>query len=261
VSGMLVFFTIIGIASLVKRMQGKKFYDVALKRYSQEQIDGIKAVWNIFGVFAFIPFFWALYDQNGSEWVLQVSYMDTMFLGINWLPQQVQAINPILILVLIPLFSILIFPGLQKLGIKVTPLRKITVGFFIAAFSFIVIALIQESIDAGGRPNIVWQLLAFFILTVAEVLISITGLEYAYTKAPKTMKSVIMSFWLLTVSIGNILVTIINNSKANHGFFERLEGASYYWFFVGVIVVTGIAFMIMAIRHKDTQGPGEEPVA
>jgi POT family proton-dependent oligopeptide transporter len=205
-------------------------------------------------VFAFIPSFWALYDQNGSEWVLQAQYLDLNCFGRTWLPEQIQAINPILILIFIPVFSLGVYPALEKIGIRVTPLRKIGAGLVLTAVSFVIIAMLQTKIDAGLKPNVIWQFLAYFILTAAEILISITGLEYAYTRAPKTMKSVIMSFWLLTVSLGNILVSLINNSKASGGFFAQYSGAGYYWLFLGIITVVFIIFLVISIIMKES-GP------
>ncbi|MFM8485054.1 MAG: MFS transporter, partial [Bacteroidota bacterium] len=156
-------------------------------------VDGIKAVWRVLSVFAFIPVFWALWDQSQSEWVVQASKMDLNWLGIEWKAEQISFVNAAFILLFIPLFSYGIFPAINKMGIKVTPLRKIGAGFVLTALSFVIVAIIQGWIDAGQVPNISWQILAFVVLTAGEVLISITGLEYAYTQAPPSMKSTIMA--------------------------------------------------------------------
>lgn len=241
-------------------------FAAAEKHYSKETIEGIKSVWNVLIVFAFIPVFWALYDQNGSEWVLQAQNMNRNFLGINWQAEQVQAINPILILTFVPLFSLLLFPAIEKMGIRVTPLRKIGVGFVLTALSFIIIAIIQTWIDAlpqvagaDGKmipdlthaPNIGWQLVAYAVLTAGEVLVSLTGLEYAYTQAPTTMKSTIMACFLLTVTIGNVIVAQINTSIAANGFFAQFEGAAYYWLFFGIISVVTLIYFVVAPRVKE----------
>jgi POT family proton-dependent oligopeptide transporter len=62
--------------------------------------------------------------------------------------------------------------------------------------------MIQLKIDAGEKPNIAWQLLAYLILTVGEILVSITGLEYSFSQAPKSMKSTIMAIFFFTVFLG-----------------------------------------------------------
>jgi len=82
---------------------------------------------------------------------------------------------------------------------------------FIMCGSFALVALIQQWIDAGDRPGIIWQIAAFALLTVAEVMVSIVALEYAYTQAPKTMKSLLMCFYLGAVAIGNFFVAGVNH--------------------------------------------------
>ena len=77
--------------------------------------------------------------------------------------------------------------------------------------SFALVALIQQWIDGGARPNISWQILAFALLTVAEVMVSIVAMEYAYTQAPNTMKSLLMCFYLGAVAIGNFFVAGVNH--------------------------------------------------
>lgn len=241
-------FILISAYAFGQFLQGKKgkqpLLDTAKKKYSAEAVDAIKSVWKILGVFAFIPIFWALYDQNSSEWVLQATHLDLNVFGYTLLAQQVQAVNPILILVFIPIFTFVIFPKLEKRGIIISPLRKIGLGFIFTTLSFIIIYFIQLGVDNGQHPSVWWQMLAYFILTIGEVLISITGLEYAYAQAPPSMKSTIMAFWLLTVATGNYFVSIINSNIAKGGMLAKLEGANYYFFFIIVIaVVTALYFL------------------
>ena len=141
--------------------------DTVKGMFPPEKVDGFKEVWKVLIVFSFIPVFWALYDQNGSEWVLQATQLDLHFMGRDWLPEQVQsAINVrVLILVFVPLFSIFLYPQLEEWGIKVTQLRKIGAGLFLTFVTFIIIAWLQSLLDAGHKPECraVWQLLAYTI--------------------------------------------------------------------------------------------------
>ena len=100
--------------------------------------------------------------------------MDLEFLWWELLPAQVQTANPILILLFIPLVNYLIYPAIDKV-FPLTPLRKIGIGLFLTGFSFVVIAYIQSMIDAGQRPTVWWQFLAYVILTAGETMVSITG--------------------------------------------------------------------------------------
>ena len=101
----------------------------------------------------------------------------------------------------------------------------------------------------GYLPNIVWQLLAYLILTAAEVMVSITCLEFAYTQAPKKMKSFIMSLYLLSISLGNLYVSSVNFFIQNEDGSSKLPGANYYWLFAGMMLVTAVVFVFIAARY------------
>jgi POT family proton-dependent oligopeptide transporter len=226
-------------------------FNAAAKEYGEETVNGIKAVWRVLSVFAFIPVFWALWDQSQSEWVVQAQKMDLNWLGIEWKAEQISFVNAAFILLFIPLFSYVVFPAVNKMGIKITPLRKIGAGFVLTALSFVVVAIIQGWIDAGQTPNISWQILAFVVLTAGEVLISITGLEYAYTQAPPSMKSTIMACWLITVTLGNVLVSVIQTNISNGGFFAQFHGAGFFWLFTGICAATAVLFMLISPSIKE----------
>jgi POT family proton-dependent oligopeptide transporter len=129
---------------------------------------------------------------------------------VEWLSSQIQAVNPIMILILIPLFSFLIYPAINRV-FTLTPIRKISIGLFIMVIGFGMVALLQESIDNGLRPSIGWQIAAYAILTASEVMVSITCLEFSYTQAPRTMKSIIMAIFLVSVSLGNVFTAVVNH--------------------------------------------------
>ncbi|MBL7825829.1 MAG: hypothetical protein JNJ57_04305 [Saprospiraceae bacterium] len=226
-------------------------FAAAAKEYGENTIEGIKSVWRVLAVFAFIPVFWALWDQSQSEWVVQATKMDLNWLGIEWQAEQISFVNAAFILLFIPLFSFVIFPYLNKIGLRVTPLRKIGAGLVLTGLSFVIVAMVQGWIDAGERININWQIFAFVVLTAGEVLISITGLEYAYTQSPPTMKSTIMACWLITVTLGNVLVSVVQTSKANQGFFHQFQGADFFWLFTGICFATFLIFMVVSPRIKE----------
>ncbi|MDB4310938.1 POT family MFS transporter, partial [bacterium] len=171
--------------------------------------EGIGVILRLLPLYFFVAFFWALFDQTGSSWIFQSQDMDRHFV-IDWLPSQIQSINSVLILTLVPLFTFVLYPALGKV-IKLTPLRKIGTGLFITVLAFAVIALIQISISNGATPNIGWQFLAYLIITCAEIMVSIVCLEYSYTQAPRNLKSFIMAIFLLSVSFGNQITELVNS--------------------------------------------------
>ncbi len=172
--------------------------------------DGIIALCKLLPLFLFIAVFWSLYDQTGSSWVLQAGQMNLNFLGITWLESQIQAVNPILVLVYIPLFTFIIYPWINRVY-GLTPLRKIGLGMILMTGAFGLTTLIQTWIDAGHRPSVGWQIAAYFIITAAEIMVAIVGLEFSYTQAPKAMKSWIMALFWLSIWGGNQFTARVNH--------------------------------------------------
>ena len=181
--------------------------------------DGLIAIGKLIPLFLFVAVFWCLFDQTANTLVFQAQkmnlrlfdfgFMPAAFRELEVLPSQIQAANPFLILILIPLFSWWIYPNVERV-IPLSPLRKIGTGLFLMVVSFAVISIAQQAIDLGKTPSVWWQLLAYLIFTTAEILISIVCLEFAYTQAPRKMKSFVMSLFLLSVFAGNALTGIIN---------------------------------------------------
>lgn len=235
---------LMALATLVFWMGRWKFVHVPAKGtgFIKELFsgEGIKAICKLFSIYIFVAIFWSLFDQTGSSWVLQAENMDRNWLGVEWLPSQIQALNPILILTFIPLFSYVVYPLIDKF-FPLTPLRKISIGLFLTASSFVLVSMAQERIDAGLTPSISWQLFAYVTLTAGEVMVSIVCLEFSYTQAPRTMKSVIMAIFLFSVTLGNQFTSAINyfiqvddpvakiesfGTEVNHGGFDGKTGTS-----------------------------------
>ncbi len=247
------------IATIVFWMGRKVFVAVPPVGWKQYKSDvfspkGKKAIFNLSIMYVFIAVFWSLFDQTGSSWVLQAENMDKNvnlgFTSFELLASQIQAINPLLIMIFIPLFTYAVYPLINKF-FKLTAIRKIMIGMFIAAFSFAVIAIAQMQIDGGAVPSILWQFFAYVILTAAEVMVSITGLEFSYTQAPNSMKSFIMGLWLLSVSFGNLIAGLVNSFIERADGTYLLQGAEYFWFFAGLMFVTSIVFVFIAKRYKE----------
>ena len=169
---------------------------------------GLKIMFRLCLLYLFVLMFWALFDQTGSRWVQQAGHMDRHFLGVEWLPSQIQVMNPILIMCFIPLFAFWVYPAINRV-FKLTPLRKIGIGFFITGIAFLIPAWIENQIQAGHTPNIVWQLLAYAVLTAAEVMISITALEFSHS-GPQSHEVLIMGLFMASVALGNLFTAGVN---------------------------------------------------
>jgi POT family proton-dependent oligopeptide transporter len=211
---------------------------------------GIKSLGKLASIYAFIAVFWALFDQTGSSWIVQAQKMDRRVFGFELLPSQIQAANPLLIMLLVPLFSYLIYPFLSRFFV-LTALRKMTIGLFITVIAFAIPGSLQRQLDMGFTPAIVWQLLAYILLTSAEVMVSITCLEFSYTQAPKTMKSFVMAFYFLSVAIGNLFTSAVNFFIQNDDGTSKLAGAYYFWFFTGLMFITAVLFLFVSRHYKE----------
>jgi POT family proton-dependent oligopeptide transporter len=212
--------------------------------------EGLITLGRIAMVYVFILVFWALWGMsNGAEWTLQAEKMDLHWMGMNLIAAQVQTANPILILIFIPLVNYLIYPAINKV-FPLTPLRKIGIGLYITALSFVVIVWIQGQIDAGLKPSINWQLLAYVILTLGEAMVSITGLEFSYTQAPNSMKSSVMALWLLTVASGELFVGLVNKWILGAGAAHKINDYQYFTFFTWLMFGAAVVFTIVACFYK-----------
>lgn len=226
-----------------RRKPGTGFFDAARGKFKPADVEAAQAAANVFKVFATVSIFWALFDQHGSSWVLQAKQMDLNVMGVKFEASQIAALNPIMVMGLIPLFGYWIYPSIERLGFKMTPLRRMSAGMVIAALSFVAVGLMQVPLDNGRVVSVAWQFIPYLLITMAEVMVSITGLEFAYTQAPRAMKSTIMSFWLLTVFAGNLITAYVSEINV-------FKGAAFFFFFAGLMAAVSGIFIWMAARYK-----------
>jgi len=251
------------IKHLKERKRGESFLDVARKKYSEEEVQAAKAVLYILLIFAPAPLFWSLFDQTASTWILQGEKMVPLSIPLPFAPkfslnaETIQSLNPLLVMLLIPLFTMVLYPWADRLGLRPTPLRRMTLGMFLAAFSYVIVGWYQIHVEHGARMSILWQVIPYIVLTSAEVLFSTTGLEFAFTQAPKSMKSIIMSFWLLTVCIGDSLISLITtlNEKV-----LKTSLSGQFFLYAGMVVIVAILFGELAIIYRRLRAKAGLPV-
>ncbi len=227
-------------------------FAAAARKFDELTAEGPQAVLRIISVFILVSFFWALFDQHASSWVRQATRMDldVRLLGrtVTLLPSQISAMNPLMVMALIPLNNFLIYPCIGRFFFRLTPLRKMTLGMFTASAAFVIVAVLQSWIDTSGAGtvNVMWQFFPYLVMTQAEVMVSITGLEFAYTQAPARMKSTIMGFWLLTVALGNQLVVVVTQ-------LPEMSLLRFFWIFAGLMALAAFVFSIRAAfyTYKD----------
>jgi POT family proton-dependent oligopeptide transporter len=221
--------------------------------HPDEDIDGVRSVLRVLVLFALVTPFWSLFDQKASTWVIQAGAM----VKPDWFQSsQMLALNPALVMLLIPFNNLVLYPSLRKLGVEVTALRRMTVGIIFSGLSWIVVGAMQLAIDGGAPLSIVWQVLPYALLTFGEVLVSATGLEFAYSQAPPKMKGVLMSFWNLSVTVGNLWVLLVNGAVKNDTVTTAIGSsgmsviAFQMFFFAAFAFAAALVFGAVASRYR-----------
>jgi proton-dependent oligopeptide transporter, POT family len=217
--------------------------DSALKRHPASAVDGAKAVLRVLTVFIPIPFFWMLFDQKASTWVIQAESMNRQVGPWKFEPSQMQLVNPLLVMLLIPLTTGVIYPAFQRWGYELTPLRRMPIGMAVGAASYVIAGLINIPVEDGAKLSILWQIAPYIVLTVAEILISTTGLEFAYSQAPREMKGTIMSFWNLNVTAGNLAVALASALNV-------FKGSAQFFFYAGMALAAAVLLGVLCKRYK-----------
>ncbi|PYJ03074.1 MAG: MFS transporter, partial [Verrucomicrobia bacterium] len=239
------------VSSLVHRSElPDAFWNGARSRFSEAEIAAARSVAPILAVFTLVPAFWALFDQSNSTWVLQGAQMQAFsLLGFHIGAEQMQSLNPLLVMILVPLLNWGLYPLIESFGLQVTPLRRISVGLLLTAMSYVVVAWLQQRLEAKETLSLAWQGVPYVILTTGEVLVSTTGLEFAFTQAAPSMKSTITSFWLLTISFGNLFVATITQLLGG-GQGSASVSSGRFHLYAGMTAVVALLFIVVAARYR-----------
>lgn len=249
---LLLAFGSIGISMQLERARGV---------HPDAAVDGVRAVLRILVIFALVTPFWSLFDQKASTWIVQANAMTQPTISLfgssfQFVPAQMQALNPMLVMLLIPFNNLVLYPALRRFGFEPTPLRRMTFGIGFTALAWVVIGAIQVTMDNGTPTSMAWQILPYAILTLGEVLVSATGLEFAYSQSPPSMKGVIMAFWSLAVTVGSLWVLIVNASVKNDIVLGHIASTGLgvmsfqMFFFAAFAFAAALAFGLYARRYK-----------
>ncbi|HET7786309.1 MAG TPA: MFS transporter [Myxococcales bacterium] len=216
----------------------------ARAKHGDAEVDGMRSVFRIALVFAPTITFWALYFQYGSSWFNQAEQMDRNIFGWHMESAQMEALNAILILIMVPLFAYVLYPAVEKAGLKATLLRRMTAGMFVTVPSFLAAAMIQHWIEQGQHPHIAWQTIQYVIVAIGETLVSVTALEFAYSQAPRRMKGVIMSMYTLSIGLGSFITSLVTQHV------EFASRTNYFLFWAAFMAFGAILFAIIAALYK-----------
>ncbi len=195
-------------------------------------------------VFLPVPMFWALFNQVNSNWVLQGGKM-TPFHALNG--ETMQGAGAVLVMIWTPILTLVLYPLAERLGWRPSALRRMAAGMVLGALSFVVSGLIQARMDGGQAMSILWQLAPYVVLEAGEVLLSATGLEFAFEQAPARLKSVVMSMWLMTIAAGHFLIAVFTSLNEH---FIKARGAPEIYLYAGMLFVVAGLFIFCAGRFR-----------
>jgi POT family proton-dependent oligopeptide transporter len=213
-------------------------------------------------VFAFYPIYWVVYGQFSSNFVTQAGQMN----GHGIPNDLMQNFDPISIIVFIPILETCIYPVMRRMKIQFRPITRISLGFAVASLAMMYAAIVQHLIysagpcygnplcDAskvdgtayGNNVHIAIQTPAYVFIGLSEIFASVSGLEYAYTKAPPSMKSFVQSMYLLTNAFGSAIAEALTPAAFDPAIMWMFTGLACASFLCGII-------FFMIFRHLNAQ--------
>ena len=247
-----IWYLLVILLSLLRKTElPDAFWAKAAGRHGEKEITGARSFTPVLFIFAFVPIFWTLFDQTSSTWILQGQQMTTFdIFGCRIGAEQIQSINPLIVMLLVPLFTLVIYP---RIGRVASPLKRMSCGMFLAAGSYLAVAALQHEIEGGAHLCVLWQGFPYLILTAAEVLFSTTGLEFAFREAAPELKSTIMSFWLLTTTMGDLFVVTVTKMFASDTNHAASVSTGRFLQYAGMTLVVAVLFSIVTAfyRYRD----------
>ncbi len=188
-----------------------------------------------------VPVFWALFDQINTSWVVQGERMTPFsVLGYRVDAERIQSISALLVLIWVPILTFGVYPWIDRRGWRFPALARMAAGMGFAAVSFVICAALQHRIQGGATLSLMWQVVPYIVLELGEVLLSATGLEFAYAQAPERYRSLVMSLWLLCTALGNFLVAVITRINST---WVHATGTTEFLFYAALMILAMGAFI------------------
>ncbi|KAJ4474369.1 PTR2-domain-containing protein [Lentinula aciculospora] len=225
--------------------------------FDDKWVDEVRRGLKACAVFIWYPLWWLSYDQLTNNLISQAATMD-----VHGLPNDVLSnLDPLALIIFIPICDIFFFPFLKRLGLNFTALKKITAGFFTGALAMVWAAVVQHyiyktdpcgnsadslSCDSVSPLNVWIQTGSYVLIAFSEIFASITGLEYAFTKAPKNMRSLVMSVFFFQSALGSAL---------SEAWLPLLNDPLLTWNYASIAIIASVGgcFFWLSVRNLDVQ--------
>lgn len=220
---------------------GKHWLDKTMRIYAEADVQDVKVVVKVLLLFIPMPIFWAIYFQIFSLWVEQAEAMNLVVFGITIPASSTTALNPIFDLFLIPFLAKGVYPLFDKIGKPIMPLQRMAAGLFFTCLSSGTAALVDAA-NSHNQLSALWLIPQYFLISCAEITLSVTAIEFAYTQAPARMKSAVSACWFSTVAVGNVLVAIVALIPITSGWESII--------FSVIMFVMGVWLLFVSIGYK-----------
>jgi len=226
----------------------RHWLDKTKSRFSEQEVEDAKVALQVLTIMVPLPFFWMIFFQMYSIWIHQSEKMDLKIGDFTIPALETASLNGLLDILLIPLFEKVIYPLFEHPMIKnhfnFTPLKRMAAGHLFTIAALIVAGFVSKIAEENPyQLHVVWIIPQYFLISCAEILLSITGLGFAYKEAPEPMKGTMTAVYLFTTAIGNVLILA----------FELVLGDLELWIrdfsLAGMIFLIFIVFTGISIRY------------
>jgi POT family proton-dependent oligopeptide transporter len=237
------------VVSFIVFAAGKRFYGIEPPKARKTEVER-REQWvvlrRILGLFIVVTFFWTIFDQAESTWTLFArDHLNLDVFGFTIDSDQIQGLNPVLIILLLPPITLL-WHYLARKGIRLRATDKMAVGFVLTMITMGVFTVAGFYTAGGQKVSILWEVGAYILITCAEVCISVVGLELAFAAAPTSMKSFVTACWLVTVFFGNILNAQVTPLYSK----PWMQPGWYFGCLTLLMIVVTVAFHLVAKRFN-----------
>lgn len=251
-------FVTINLRGLRMRLSGKREVWASLGSQYPVATERVLAMWRIARYFVYFIMAWAIFDLNGSDWVIDSKYLDRNVGSFEIPAGSIQMLNTIFVLLFVPL-SLWFFNYMrEKKNWVISTEKKVFYGMLLLGISVVLEAVIRMQIDEHvavfgsitDSPNanhniglsVGWQIIVYAFLSAGEVLFSIGGLELGYRLGPPELKSTILSIFYLSTAAGNLFVQFLHTYRDEGEWLHALAGANLYWFLAALLLVNAVLY-------------------
>ncbi|KAJ8125713.1 hypothetical protein O1611_g7927 [Lasiodiplodia mahajangana] len=160
------------------------------------------------------------------------------------------SVNPVSILILLPFLDRVLYPALRRMGFAFLPVTRIACGFFVMSGAIALAAGLQSLVYKSPPHSVnFFSILPIYVLTaLAEILAFLSSMEYAYTKAPKSMKSLVASINLLLCAVGSALGLALSPTSTYSKVLYQFASLS------GIMFLLAIIFYLLFSKYNKEEG-------